>query len=106
MPDESKTAAATLERAGLPRLFAALRARGYQVVGPTVRDGAIVYDHLAGPEQLPEGWTDEQEGGTYRLKKRSDAGAFRLRRRATFVEKISFPAGGAALPRAAHGGRF
>ena len=77
MPNEPTTsAAAILERAELPRLFAALQARGYQVVGPTVRDGAIVYDHLATPEQLPIGWTDEQEGGTYRLKKRNDAALF------------------------------
>ncbi len=77
MPNESTTSAvAILERAELSRLFAALQARGYQVVGPTVRDGAIVYDNLAGPEQLPIGWTDEQEGGTYRLKKRNDAALF------------------------------
>ena len=77
MPNEPTTSAtATLERAELPRLFAALQARGYQVVGPTVRDGAIVYDNLATPEQLPIGWTDEQDGGTYRLKKRNDAALF------------------------------
>jgi sulfhydrogenase subunit beta (sulfur reductase) len=71
MPDER-----TLEAAELPRLFTALQARGYQVVGPTLRDGAIVYDALAGPEELPAGWTDEQDGGTYRLKKRRDAALF------------------------------
>lgn len=72
-PDQST---ATLDRADMPRLFEALRAKGYQVVGPTVRDGAIVYDTLAGPDQLPVGWTDEQDGGKYRLKKRSDAALF------------------------------
>ena len=71
MPDER-----TLEAAELPRLFTALQARGYQVVGPTVRDGAIVYDALAGPEELPAGWTDEQDGGTYRLKQRRDDALF------------------------------
>ena len=71
MPDER-----TLEGAELPRLFAALQARGYQVVGPTVRDGAIIYDTLAGPEQLPVGWTDEQDGGKYRLTKRNDGALF------------------------------
>ena len=76
MPDELTTASATLERADLPRLFAALQARGYEVVGPTVRDGAIIYDTLSGPENLPVGWTDEQDGGKYRLKKRHDAALF------------------------------
>jgi hypothetical protein len=38
-PDDAlNESTATLERADLPRLFEALRARGYQVVGPTVRD--------------------------------------------------------------------
>jgi len=67
---------ATLDRADLARLFEALRARGYQIVGPTVRDGAIVYDTLADPDGLPVGWTDEQDGGKYRLKKRNDAALF------------------------------
>lgn len=67
---------ATLDRADLSRLFEALRARGYQIVGPTVRDGAIVYDTLADPDGLPVGWTDEQDGGKYRLKKRDDAALF------------------------------
>jgi sulfhydrogenase subunit beta (sulfur reductase) len=54
------------------RLFAALQARGYQVIGPTVRDGAIVYDRLGSLEDLPKGWTDEQEAGRYRLRRRAD----------------------------------
>jgi hypothetical protein len=28
------------------------------LVGPTVRDGAIVYDELEDASQLPAGWTD------------------------------------------------
>ena len=50
--------------------------RGYQVLGPTVRDGAIVYDELTSTSDLPVGWTDEQNGGTYRLKKRDDQAMF------------------------------
>ena len=61
-----------LERDGLPQLLEALRQRGYQLVGPTVRDGAIVYDELTTVEDLPIGWTDEQKGGTYRLQRRDD----------------------------------
>ncbi|OGF56340.1 MAG: sulfite reductase subunit A [Candidatus Fraserbacteria bacterium RBG_16_55_9] len=65
-----------VERSSLPRLFQALSQRGYCVVGPTVRDGAIVYDELGSLDELPIGWTDEQDGGTYRLKKRSDQALF------------------------------
>ncbi|MBZ5668047.1 MAG: 4Fe-4S dicluster domain-containing protein [Acidobacteriia bacterium] len=65
-----------LRRENFGELFAALKLRGYQVVGPTVRDAAIVYDELDSVEDLPVGWTDEQDGGTYRLKKRSDNSLF------------------------------
>ncbi|HJS57827.1 MAG TPA: 4Fe-4S dicluster domain-containing protein [Vicinamibacteria bacterium] len=56
-------------------MVAVLISRGYEVVGPTVRDGAIVYDRLASLSDLPVGLTDEQAGGRYRLSRRED-GAF------------------------------
>jgi ferredoxin len=65
-----------LERSHLQELFDILRHRGYRVVGPTVREGAIVYDELRSVSDLPMGWTDEQDGGTYRLKRRSDEALF------------------------------
>lgn len=52
-------------------LIATLHRRGYTVIGPHVRDGAIVLDELHDAGSLPVGWTDEQEAGTYRLH-RSD----------------------------------
>ena len=61
---------------GLEALFAALCRRDYRLVGPTVRDGAIVYDEIRSPADLPAGWTDEQDGGTYRLKPRNDRALF------------------------------
>jgi sulfhydrogenase subunit beta (sulfur reductase) len=65
-----------LERTHFDRLIGLLRERGYQVIGPRVRDGAIVYDELDSSASLPAGWTDEQDGGTYRLKKRDDGALF------------------------------
>jgi len=67
---------ATVERAAFPRLFDALRARGYRIVGPTVRERAIVYDELDSADDLPIGYTDEQEAATYRLARRADAALF------------------------------
>ncbi|MDE1922530.1 MAG: 4Fe-4S dicluster domain-containing protein [Gammaproteobacteria bacterium] len=61
---------------GLQALIEALAARGYQVLGPTVRDGAIVYDALTHVAQLPAGWTDVQEAGRYRLERRDDGALF------------------------------
>ena len=48
----------------------------YQVFGPTVRDGAIVYDEIARVLDLPAGWTDQQEAGRYRLERRQDDALF------------------------------
>jgi ferredoxin len=60
----------------LDDLLAALRGRGYRLLGPTVRNGAIVYDDLASADELPVGWTDRQDGGTYRLERREDEARF------------------------------
>jgi sulfhydrogenase subunit beta (sulfur reductase) len=65
-----------IERDSLDGLFEALQRRGHTLVGPTVRDGAIVYDELDSSEDLPAGWTDEQDGGTYRIKRRDDDALF------------------------------
>lgn len=65
-----------MEAAHLDHLIQVLIGHGYEVVGPTIREGAIVYDRLASGEDLPAGWTDEQDGGTYRLKQRRDDALF------------------------------
>ncbi len=65
-----------MERQHLQQLLDVLGKKGYRVLGPTVRDGAIVYDDLSSIIQLPVGWTDEQDGGTCRLKKRNDQALF------------------------------
>ena len=59
----------TIERGDLDRLFEALRARGFTVVGPVARDGAIVWDEVSSSGDLPAGWTDEQAPGRYRLRR-------------------------------------
>jgi len=64
------------ESHGLDELFAALREAGYTLIGPTVRDGAIVYDELVSKGDLPVGMTDEQEAGHYRLRRRDDDAYF------------------------------
>jgi len=56
-----------LERSGLVALLEALTHRGYNIIGPVVRDGAILLDHIDSID-LPAGWTDEQSPGHYRLK--------------------------------------
>jgi len=65
-----------LDLDGLRALFEALERRGFRLVGPTVRDGAIVYDDLRSVDDLPAGWTDEQDAGQYRLRRRDDEARF------------------------------
>jgi sulfhydrogenase subunit beta (sulfur reductase) len=67
---------AVLSRDALQTLLDHLKERGYRVLGPTVRDQAIVYDDIDAVGDLPEGWTDSQDGGRYRLAKRDDAALF------------------------------
>ena len=47
----------------------AIRGRGFRLIGPRVRDGAIVYDEIASAADLPVGWVDEQGPGTYRVRR-------------------------------------
>jgi len=58
------------------QLFDALSRRGYLIMGPTVRNRAIVFDQVTSVTDFPIGYADEQDGGVYRLKKRDDAAFF------------------------------
>ena len=60
----------------IEKLIEALGRNGYEVIGPTVRDAAIVYDRIEATGELPAGWTDEQKPGLYRLKRRGDQALF------------------------------
>jgi sulfhydrogenase subunit beta (sulfur reductase) len=65
-----------IERGALSELLAGISGNGYQVVGPTVHNGAIVYREVQSASDLPIGWGDEQDGGRYRLKRREDEAVF------------------------------
>ena len=66
----------TLSKSALTRVFENLRSAGFTLVGPRVRDGAIVLEQLQRPEDLPLGWTDEQSPGSYRLRRSSSSGRY------------------------------
>jgi len=65
-----------IEQADLQSLFDELVRLGYRIAGPALREGAIVYDEIRRVEDLPAGWTDSQDGGSYRLKRRDDNALF------------------------------
>ncbi|MBI4665467.1 MAG: 4Fe-4S dicluster domain-containing protein [Nitrospinae bacterium] len=61
---------------GFNALLSFLRHAGYAALGPTIRDGAIVYDEIGSTEDMPVGMGDAQEPGRYRLAKRDDDAIF------------------------------
>jgi hypothetical protein len=65
-----------LDTVGLHELVTLLRAEGYAVVGPTVRDDAIVLAELSSAGELPAGWGVTAEPGHYRLVPRADGAVF------------------------------
>ena len=67
---------AAVDLGALKQLIPLLESRGYQVVGPVLRDGAILYDTVKKLEDLPAGWTDEQEPGRYRLRPGTEGALF------------------------------
>lgn len=67
---------AILPIGALEGLIDALGRRGHTVLGPTVRDGAVVYRELRSAAELPVGWEDVQAPGQYRLRRREDDARF------------------------------
>ena len=65
-----------IAKAELEQLLSLLKQLGYQVIGPTLQQEAIVYDEISSIDELPRGWTDEQEAGKYRLQRRDDDALF------------------------------
>jgi sulfhydrogenase subunit beta (sulfur reductase) len=61
---------------GLSALIEILRAHGYQVLGPTVRDGAILYGPVRSADDLPRGHTDAMGPAHYRLASGDGGGRF------------------------------
>ena len=80
-----------LLRANLQVLIDELRADGRKVIGPTVADGAIVYDEITTVADLPEGWGDVQDAGQYRLNRRRDRKLFNFNMGPASWKRFTFP---------------
>lgn len=65
-----------IEHDHLQQLLDSIRSAGYRLVGPTVRDNAIIYDDIQRLEELPIGWHDQHGPGCYRVEKRGDLAVF------------------------------
>ncbi|CAI9404194.1 4Fe-4S dicluster domain-containing protein [Nocardioides sp. T2.26MG-1] len=77
---------------GLQALVDALQTRGFHVLGPAVRDGAIGFGPVREVADLPAGWGDEQEAGHYRLRRRDDPLLFAYAAGAQSAKPLFFPA--------------
>src|SRR6516164_10300757 len=75
-PPADREGQLVMARGHLDQLLETIARRGFRLIGPTVRDGAIVYDEISSSADLPVGWTDEQDGGRYRLRRRGDDALF------------------------------
>jgi sulfhydrogenase subunit beta (sulfur reductase) len=58
----------------LQNLIDALKRGGYRCIGPTVKDGAIVYEEIEDSSQLPLGVSVVQRPGRYDLQEESQTG--------------------------------
>ena len=75
----------------LDALFSSLKERGYSLVGPTVRDGAIIYDVIESVKDLPVGIRDSQSAGYYRLMKRDDGAFFGFTSPSNNLKRFLYP---------------
>ena len=64
-----------IEKPDLQAVVDKLKELGYKTVGPRIFEQAIVYGELDSVDMLPIGYVDEQDGGTYRIRK-TDTGAY------------------------------
>ncbi|WP_084075521.1 4Fe-4S dicluster domain-containing protein [Demequina sp. NBRC 110052] len=76
----------------LGTLIAELRARGYRVMGPTVRGDAIVTGEIRTVSDLPRGRGDTQRPAEYRLTERDDRSFFGFAAPAISSKPVFFPA--------------
>ena len=65
-----------VELENIQQLLDVLKTKAYQTLGPTIREGVIVYDELRSISDLPVGWSDVQDAGTYRLRKNNTGSLF------------------------------
>ncbi len=74
------------------RLIDALRNKGYRVMGPTVRDGALVWDEIRQVADLPKGWRETQEPGRYRLERTGSGRLFDVVHGPESLKRFTFAA--------------
>jgi NAD(P)H-flavin reductase/Fe-S-cluster-containing hydrogenase component 2 len=80
-----------LPRARFQSLIDLLGEDGRRVIGPTVADGAVVYDEVRAVDDLPVGMRDEQAPGSYRLVETGSPRVFDVTVGMTSWKRYTFP---------------
>ncbi len=80
-----------LHRRDLDALIGLLGEGGRKVIGPTVADGAVVYEELHSAADLPKGMRDEQAPGSYRLVATGSERVFDVTVGMTSWKRYTFP---------------
>jgi NAD(P)H-flavin reductase/NAD-dependent dihydropyrimidine dehydrogenase PreA subunit len=80
-----------LPRVELDRLVAVLAEGGRSVIGPIIRDGALLYDRIESAADLPTGWTDAQAPGRYELRQDGGTRTFDLGPPAQGLKRYTYP---------------
>lgn len=87
----AKQTAVTVDAGDLQRFLELLHEHGYETVGPTVRDNAVVYDTVESVADLPQGWSEEQTNGRYRLTRSKRKSYFGYVHGPTTWKKFLYP---------------
>ena len=81
----------TIESSDFQRILDALVTRGYTLLGPVVRDSAIVIDEIWDMKDLPRNFGDHQEPSHYSLSQRNDGAYFGFAAGPVAWKKYLFP---------------
>jgi len=88
----SNNEAFVLEASNLDELLAILSKEGHTIIGPIIKDQCVVHDEIASASDLPLGYRDSQNGGTYRLERKNHGKFFDYVVGPQLVKKYLFPA--------------
>ena len=80
-----------LPRERLQSLIELLAGMGYDVIGPTIRQDAVVLDHVRDARQLPAGWSDTQEAAVYQIHSTGGERQFNFNVGPTSWKRFLFP---------------
>jgi sulfhydrogenase subunit beta (sulfur reductase) len=82
---------AALPKAQFDTILARLREKGWQTVGPQIRDDAVVYATVTTLSDMPQGFTSEENTGQYRVVKSGNARYFDITPGAQSWKQFFFP---------------